>query len=261
MISGTTSRVSPRRCVQFTVVVVTFLFMLALGRCEHRSATPRFRWNLESVWAGKALTRRTPFRYPMEGTFGSSEIRCMVRSAMWSDKLRGWCTTRSVSQPAKRASGIYEYVVKHDTSDDALSYFSPTDPTHWYWALDGFYANGDLWVTLLCIHPPRSQRRREPISRRAALIWRRSPTSSETLSSGRSPFTVVPDGVKAYPSAAAVVNDGYAYLFAHYEKGTHPRPRLAFPSKSSRHRQLRLNTLRKMGPGSAASIRPRRTRS
>jgi hypothetical protein len=33
---------------------------------------------------------------------------------------------------------------------------------------------------------------------------------------------LVPDGVKAYPSAAAVMNDGYAYIFALYEEGTRP---------------------------------------
>ncbi|HEY1754449.1 MAG TPA: hypothetical protein VGG72_03570, partial [Bryobacteraceae bacterium] len=41
------------------------------------------------------------------------------------------------------------YVVKHDKAGKAESYFSPRDPTHWYWAMDGFTAHGDLWVTLL----------------------------------------------------------------------------------------------------------------
>src|ERR1700722_1732674 len=43
------------------------------------------------------------------------------------------------------------YSLRHDASGHPVSFFSPADPAHWYWALDGFYANGDLWVTLLCI--------------------------------------------------------------------------------------------------------------
>lgn len=30
------------------------------------------------------------------------------------------------------------YIVKHDAQDKAESYFTPSDPSHWYWALDGF---------------------------------------------------------------------------------------------------------------------------
>src|SRR5579875_501281 len=44
-----------------------------------------------------------------------------------------------------------KYVVKHDDTGKAISYFSPSRPDHWYWAMDGFYAKGDLWITLLCI--------------------------------------------------------------------------------------------------------------
>jgi hypothetical protein len=115
------------------------------------------------------------------------------------------------------------YILKHDAFGNALSYFSPRDSTHWYWPMDGFYANGDLWVTLLCIRHPSS----------------RVPTAMdfETCGSDLAQVThldrdpqrwkvtvrpLVSDGVKAYPSAAAVVYDGYAYIFALYEEGTRP---------------------------------------
>jgi hypothetical protein len=44
------------------------------------------------------------------------------------------------------------YFIRHDKAGRPTSFFSPGDATHWYWALDGFYANGDLWITLLCLH-------------------------------------------------------------------------------------------------------------
>ncbi len=116
-----------------------------------------------------------------------------------------------------------KYTVKHDAAGHAESYFSPADPQHWYWAMDGFYAHGDLWVTLLCI-------------RHAA---KPSPWAMDFETCGsdlaqvshldRSPqdWTVkihplVPDGVKAYPSATTVVSGDFAYLFALCETGTRP---------------------------------------
>jgi hypothetical protein len=48
------------------------------------------------------------------------------------------------------------YILRHDAKGHPLSFFSPADRAHWYWALDGFYANGDLWVTLLCIRHPKT---------------------------------------------------------------------------------------------------------
>ena len=37
-----------------------------------------------------------------------------------------------------------DYVIRHDAHEKALSFFSPADPRHWYWALDGFYATAAL---------------------------------------------------------------------------------------------------------------------
>lgn len=116
-----------------------------------------------------------------------------------------------------------QYVVKHDASGNAQSYFSPAGPTHWYWAMDGFYANGDLWVTLLCI---RHASKRAP----GGFDFETCGSDLAQVSNlERDPqqwkvtiHKLVPDGVGAYPSAAAVVNDGYAYLFASYETGTRP---------------------------------------
>ena len=115
------------------------------------------------------------------------------------------------------------YILRHDAKGKPLSFFSPGDPARWYWALDGFYANGDLWVTLLCL--------RQPATPEAAGVDFETCGSDLAQISGlsRDPehwhvtvHPLVPDGVKAYPSATTVVHDGYAYLFASYENGTRP---------------------------------------
>ena len=115
------------------------------------------------------------------------------------------------------------YILRHDADGHPTSFFSPTNPGHWYWALDGFYANGDLWVTLLCV---RKSAKPAP----AGLDFETCGSDLAQVSHlDRAPehwqvtiHPLVPDGVDAYPSATTVVHNGYAYLFALYEKGTRP---------------------------------------
>ena len=116
-----------------------------------------------------------------------------------------------------------DYVVKHDAAGKAVSYFAPSDSTHWYWALDGFYANGDLWVTLLCIRNPSTPAPAgmdfETCGSDLAQI---SHLDQDPQRWHVTLHPLVPDGLKAYPSATTVVHNGYAYLFALYESGTRP---------------------------------------
>jgi hypothetical protein len=115
------------------------------------------------------------------------------------------------------------YIFRHDAKGNPISFFSPADNAHWYWALDGFYANGDLWVTLLCIRHPATPAQ-------AGMDFESCGSDLAQLSGlNRDPehwqltiHPLVSDGVKAYPSATTVVHDGYAYLFALYESGTRP---------------------------------------
>lgn len=115
------------------------------------------------------------------------------------------------------------YVLRRDAEGRPVSFFSPADQAHWYWALDGFCANGDLWVTLLCI-------RHSATPAPAGMDFETCGSDLAQISGlNRDPedwtvtvHTLVPDGVKAYPSATTVVHNGYAYLFALYEHGTRP---------------------------------------
>lgn len=116
-----------------------------------------------------------------------------------------------------------QYFFKRDKKGDAESFFVPADPNHWYWAMDGFVSKGSLWITLLCIKPASHP---EPW----AMNFETCGTDLARIGNpGQNPdrwkisyFPLVNDGVKAYPSASAVVHDGYAYIFALYESAERP---------------------------------------
>ncbi len=116
-----------------------------------------------------------------------------------------------------------EYFFKRDKKGQAASFFVPKEPDHWYWAMDGFEARGSLWITLLCIKPASHP---QPW----AMNFETCGTDLARIDNpGQAPdhwrisyFPLVKDGVKAYPSASAVVHDGYAYIFALYESGDRP---------------------------------------
>lgn len=115
------------------------------------------------------------------------------------------------------------YVLRHDAHGQPISFFSPANPNHWYWAMDGFYANGDLWVTLLCIeHSTKPAAPGMDFQTCGSDLAQLSGLSRDPQHWHVTIHPLVPDGVDAYPSATTVVHDGYAYLFALYEHGTHP---------------------------------------
>ncbi len=118
-----------------------------------------------------------------------------------------------------------EYVIRRKAAGEPRDYFERRNKGEWYWALDGFFHQNTLWVTLLRV-------RDKAVQNSAALAFETCGTDLARVSDLDAPpqrwkveiFPLVPDGVKAYPSAAAVVNGEYAYIFANYEVA--PRPML-----------------------------------
>lgn len=114
------------------------------------------------------------------------------------------------------------YAIRRDAEGHPVSFFQPQHPNTWYWALDGFVAGRDLWVTLLCI--------RDAPAKTAAMAFETCGTDlARVPAPGADPqtwktdyFPLVPDGAHAYPSATAVVDHRNADIFALYEKGSRP---------------------------------------
>lgn len=116
-----------------------------------------------------------------------------------------------------------EYIIKRDAEGNARSYFSPSDSKHWYWALDGFYSDGSLWVTLLCIrHATQAQPWAMDFETCGSDLAQISHLQRDPQQWKVTIRPLVADGAHAYPSATTVVYDGYAYLFALYEHGNRP---------------------------------------
>ena len=209
--------------MQFPAVLVAFLFMLAVGsmRASRCDASFPLESGKQLGWQGADAAYSIPLPdgrdvWIFGDTLYGPKRRVIGQTPQMVHNSLGIST-------CKDGRWHLEYVLRHDASGNALSYFSPADSTHWYWPMDGFYANGDLWVTLLCIRhtskPAPAGIDFETCGSDLAQITHleRDPQQWEVAI-----HPLVPDGVKAYPSAAAVVNDGYAYLFALYEQGTRP---------------------------------------
>lgn len=116
-----------------------------------------------------------------------------------------------------------QYVIRHDSSGKAESYFSPSNADHWYWALDGFAYKRNLWVTLLCLkHPQQARAAAMDFATCGSDLARVSHLDRDPQQWRVQYFSLIPDGVKAYPSATTVVDGDYVYLFALYESGSRP---------------------------------------
>ncbi len=124
------------------------------------------------------------------------------------------------------------YVIRKGAQGHPLDFFQASNRSYWYWALDGFYYQGDLWVTLLRVE-------NTPKTNSAAFAFRTAGSDIARVSGlSASPqkwkvkiFRLVPDGVRAYPSAATVVKGDYAYIFAYYEEKPNPMLLTRIPLK------------------------------
>ena len=113
------------------------------------------------------------------------------------------------------------YVIRKGPQGKPEDYFHEQKARTWYWAMDGFRAGANVWVTLLCV------RATDPNS---ALGFETCGTDLAKISNlGSDPqkwtiryFPLVPDGVNAYPSATTVIDGNFAELFAQDQKGSKP---------------------------------------
>ncbi len=116
-----------------------------------------------------------------------------------------------------------DYVMRRSATGKPLDFFQARTRNYWYWALDGVYHDGRLYVTLLCI-------RNKPVTQADPLgfetcgsdLARVGDLSTDPQDWTVEYFPLVSDGVKAYPSSAAAVDGDHAYFFALYESSRRP---------------------------------------
>lgn len=118
-----------------------------------------------------------------------------------------------------------DYTIKRDAAGAPRDFFQVSKKGTWYWPLAGFRNGNALYVTLLCLRATAASDSPE-----AALGFETCGADMARITGlNRDPqqwnvtvLPFVPDGVHAYPSAAAVVEGKYAYIFTLYEKGSRP---------------------------------------
>ena len=133
-----------------------------------------------------------------------------------------------ISRCNERGEWQIQYVIRRGGDGGSQDFFQaqvlhPHARHTWYWALDGFVHEKDLWVTLLCVRNARVKRPDgfdfETCGTDLAKV---SALDADPQKWKVAYFPLVPDGTAAYPSATATVDGAYAYLFALYEKAGRP---------------------------------------
>lgn len=135
-----------------------------------------------------------------------------------------------------------QYAIRRDSSDKLVDFFHAQHPHTWYWAMDGFRVNQNVWITLLCVRATDSK---------SVMGFETCGTDLARISSpGPDPqkwniqyFPLVPDGTHAYPPATAVVHGDFADLFAMDEKGSKPLLVTRIPSSGLSNPQRNLQYL------------------
>lgn len=115
------------------------------------------------------------------------------------------------------------YIIRKNADSSPSEFFHPQHPKTWYWALDGFTTGKELWVTLLCIrNVPKPTSWAFDFATCGTDLARVTHLNDDPQKWQVSYFPLVPDGTRAYPSAASLVYGKDAYIFALYESGSRP---------------------------------------
>ena len=122
-----------------------------------------------------------------------------------------------------------DYTIKKDAKGNPDSFFKPQqDNGTYYWALDGVEHNvehnDELWITLVCV-------RNVPNSNAFALGFEICGTDLARVTGLENDpqnwkvayFPLVEGAMHANPSASALIEDGYLYIYALYEVGSRPQ--------------------------------------
>ena len=205
------------------VALLIFVPTAAHARTRHYNCTPKFPLQLGQPdgWLGADAAYSIPLHDGRDvWIFGDT---LYGKSRVINKNIPKMVRNSLGISTCKDGHWDLHYVIRKDAHGVPQSYFAPQHPHTWFWALDGFTAHHDLWVTLLCVQNEKS-------TKSNALGFGLCGTDLARISHlGPDPqkwtihyFPLVPNGVGAYPSATALVHGKYAYIFAQWDKGTRP---------------------------------------
>lgn len=212
-------------------VVLVLLFISGLALAEESktyNCSPTF--SLQAPWQGADAAYSIPLRdgrdvwifgdtlYGNDRTVEGNEPKMVHNTIGVSTCKPDWKLT---------------YSIKRDDKGGFDTFFKPqrNDGTY-YWALDGIEHNHELWITLVCV-------RNKPNSDAFALGFEVCGTDLARVTDIKkdpqkwkiSYFPLVEESVHANPSASAVIDGDFVYIFTLYEKGSRPQILTRIPLK------------------------------
>jgi hypothetical protein len=115
-----------------------------------------------------------------------------------------------------------KYTIRKNANKDA-DFFPPRLPNTWYWALNGAYYKGEIWVNLLCL-------KAVPNDASFALGFKGCGADLAHITGISDPdpqkwkieyLELVPDGPESYPTAVSVFDKQYLYILSINDFGDH----------------------------------------
>jgi hypothetical protein len=200
------------------VALCTASASVPVGTQSETACVPSFP--LQSPWLGADAAYSIPLPdgrsvwifgdtlYGDKRVVNGNDPRMVRNSIGISDCANGWSL---------------KYVIRRDERGGMMDFFHAQHKNTWYWALDGFGNDNDLWVTLLCVRKAKAPKPAAlDFETCGADLAKVSGLNGDPQKWNVQYFPLVNDGVAAYPSATTVVSGDYVYLFALYEKGSRP---------------------------------------
>src|SRR5215469_17020915 len=207
-----------RGCIALAVLL---LIVLPLSARANSACTPEFPY--QEHWQGADAAYSIPLQ--------DGRVIWIFGDTLYGDKRE---VKDNVPRMVHNTIGIstckdgkwkIEYAIKRSAKSEFDSFFKPqrNDGTY-YWALDGVEHNHELWITLVCV-------RNKPNSDAFALGFEICGTDlahvtglNEDPQNWKVSYSpLVEESVHANPSASALIEGDYLYIFTLYERGTRPQ--------------------------------------
>lgn len=240
---GALSTTSERKCMQYKHaraliqwMATSFLMGMILMLPAHAlsaskgSCMPEFRLNPN--WQGADAAYSIPLPDGRDVWIFGDTLYGKKRALLPSGDPLMVRNSIGISSCGKNGKATLEYVVRNDSNGHAKDFFTAQHANTWYWALDGIYYDKSLWITLLCIRAtPKSSPQDLGFETCGADMAKVSGLGRDAQQWKVQYFSLVDDGVKAYPSASTVIEGDYVYIFALYEAGKRPALLTRIPLK------------------------------
>lgn len=205
--------------------LAVFFFFAVCARSGFAQSTPKFScepsFPLAQGWLGSDIAYSTPLPGGRDLWVFGDTLYGAERKVV-DDDPRMVRNSVAIST-CKDGKWNIEYTIRRDANRKEIDFFQSQHKDTWYWPLDGVLRNDDLWITLLCV-------RNSPKATPADLGFALCGTDLAHVSGlDRDPsdwkvsyLPLVPEAVHANPSASAIIEGDYLYIFTLDENGKRP---------------------------------------